>query len=70
MSTDTENRPSPWMTTKEVAKYLGISPSFVRLMASEGRGPPRVKFGKRVKYHEAEVDEWAITQHCDPTEQP
>lgn len=53
---------SPWMDLKDCSEYLGLSPSYIRQMITEKRGPPCVRFGSRQKFHRGEVDAWALKQ--------
>jgi hypothetical protein len=48
----------------EAAKYIGMSPSYLRMDRCEGhrknraRGPAYLKIGKAVRYRIADLDEW------------
>lgn len=44
------------LTVKEVAQYYGLHPGTLYNLASQGRGPKRVKIGPtQVRYRESDV---------------
>lgn len=47
-----------WMTTDEVAEYLGLSRSQVYSLAQDGRIPAS-RIGKKWAYYRDAVDDWA-----------
>ena len=47
------------LTSKQAAKYVGISEAALRLWRSEGRGPRHFKAGEKlVRYRRADLDAW------------
>ncbi|MBY8821058.1 helix-turn-helix domain-containing protein [Sphingomonas colocasiae] len=50
---------SPFLTTKQAAFYLGVSPRTLQDMRTDGRGPPYHRHGRSVRYHASELIEWA-----------
>jgi excisionase family DNA binding protein len=67
MCSDTMNEKrmaeKPWMTVKETAAYLSVSPGTVRNMVSERR-IPFVKRGRIVRFHRQRIDEWLSRGAC------
>ena len=59
-----EIKRSPFITSKEVARYLAINENSVRISRSEGvllgnPAPPHYKMGRVIRYREDEIKEWA-----------
>ncbi|WP_067674221.1 helix-turn-helix transcriptional regulator [Nocardia miyunensis] len=51
--------PSPWLTRRQLAQRLGLSPKTLANWASAGKGPKFTKkFGNGVRYHIANVEKW------------
>jgi len=53
-----------YFTTKDVAKYTGMSTQFFEIGRSKGcpQQPPHIKVGTRVLYSRADVDEWLASR--------
>ena len=52
-------KPQTVLTTKQAAKYLGVSEAALRLWRSEGKGPRWFKAGVRmVRYLRSDLDLW------------
>ena len=51
--------PSPFLTTKEAARYLRLRPSTLAQWRWTGSGPAYRKFGGRVVYSQQELEEFA-----------
>ena len=49
----------PYRNRPQAARYLGISPSYLKLLDSAGRGPRRIRLGRRWIYAEPDLDEFA-----------
>lgn len=48
-----------WLTTREVAQHLGLSPSGLRALVCKGEGPPCCRFnGARYMFHREDVEAW------------
>ena len=46
------------MDVVDVAKYIGLSPSYVRKLVSQGKIPYRKPWGKRLYFVRLEIDEY------------
>jgi predicted DNA-binding transcriptional regulator AlpA len=46
------------LTTKETAKLLRLSPSWLAKARMRGDGPPYVKLGRSVRYDEGVLAQW------------
>jgi len=51
---------SPYLTTKQAAHYLGLSPRTLEKMRTKGIGPKYYRVGRGVRYLVRDLDEWAI----------
>lgn len=50
---------SPWLTTKEAARHVGLHPDTLRRLRREGRGPRYSRVGPRfIRYSLEALDEW------------
>jgi hypothetical protein len=52
---------SEYGDTKQTAKRLNVSPSFLNKARITGDGPPFVKFGAAVRYHLPTAMAWAAS---------
>ena len=50
---------SVYLTTREAAAILGLSPRTLERYRVTGEGPAFRKFGRRVRYKRVDLDEWA-----------
>jgi len=50
---------SPFLSTKQAAHYIGLSPRTLERMRRTGEGPRFRKHGRYVRYHIAELDAWS-----------
>lgn len=48
-----------WMTTKEVAEFLGVTDGRVRQFVIEGRLHPEKLFGHLLAFHRSKIEEFA-----------
>lgn len=48
---DKARRGSPYLNTKEAARYLGLSPVTLRMRRRAGKGPQFVRVGRSIRYH-------------------
>ncbi len=58
---------SPWLTTKDAAKYLSIAENTLRCFVSRRRIP----FAKNrgiIRFHREKLDEWLFTNYHDPVD--
>ncbi len=53
------DRTSPFLTTREAARYLRLRPSTLAQWRWTGDGPTYRKFGGRVVYSQQELEEFA-----------
>lgn len=42
----------------DAARYIGYTPSALRLWRREGRGPSYVRHGRSIRYLATDLDEW------------
>ena len=56
---DRARRGSPFLTTDQAARYLGLALRTLEKMRSEGRGPRFRRHGRYIRYHIAELDAWS-----------
>lgn len=61
---------SPYLTTKEAARYLRLRPSTLQRWRSVGGGPPYRKFGGRVVYLRLELEAFAEAGRRSSTSDP
>ncbi len=64
--TDTTNIPTKWLSEKAVAKMLSCSVSVLQKHRFKNRGLPYVKFGKSVRYNEADIFDFMESQKVIP----
>ena len=50
---------SPFLTTDQAARYLGLASRTLEKMRCEGRGPRFRRHGRYIRYHIAELDAWS-----------
>ncbi len=58
-ATFVEKASPEWADTREIAKILGLSPSYFAKGRVYGYGPPYAKFGAAVRYHVPTAKSWA-----------
>jgi len=61
--TNTEQHQSPWMTVREVAHYLSVSPGTIRNWVSQ-RYIPFARRGRVVRFHRERIDRWLSAGAC------
>jgi hypothetical protein len=59
--------PRPYVTGRQAASYLGLSPQTLDRWRVTGDGPPFMKFGSRVLYPVADLKDWADQRRHDST---
>lgn len=47
-----------WLSTEQIAKYLGVSTITIRKWIREKRGIPFVRIGRQYRFKISAVDEW------------
>lgn len=52
------------MSRAQAARFLGISGSYLKALDLNGRGPRRVRLGRRSLYRPADLEAWALS-HAD-----
>jgi excisionase family DNA binding protein len=55
----TAKKGSPFLSTKQAAHYISLSPRTLERMRRTGEGPRYRKHGRYVRYHIAELDAWS-----------
>jgi excisionase family DNA binding protein len=50
---------SPFLTTSQAARYVGLTDDTLQKMRRQGRGPRFRRHGRYVRYHIAELDAWS-----------
>lgn len=53
---------SPYLTTKQAARYLGFSARTLEAMRRKGEGPPFRYHGNRIRYHIDDLDAWSAAR--------
>ena len=53
-----------WLTSKEVAVYLGISPKSIRDMVYKGFLTPYKPFGRKLYFKKVEIDRLLESSKC------
>lgn len=54
---------SPWLSTKEAARHVGLHPDTLRRLRRQGRGPRFSRVGRRlIRYSLDALNEW-LTSH-------
>ena len=61
---------SPFLTTSQAARYVGLSHRALEKMRRQGRGPQFRKHGRYVRYHIADLDAWSESQMRQWTREP
>ena len=63
-----EDAPPVWMTTKQLAKHLGMSTSAITNF--KGQKFPFYKVGRKILFKKQEIDDWlATTRHMTNSEE-
>ncbi|MDH5835336.1 helix-turn-helix transcriptional regulator [Luteimonas kalidii] len=68
-STAPENAPR-YLTNAEAAAWLKLSPRTLEKQRVIGGGPPFRKFGRRVLYAVADLEDWSAARTCESTSDP
>lgn len=50
----------PFLTTKEVAKYLGLTETYIRKLTHNREIPHYKPMGKNLYFNREEIDEWVL----------
>lgn len=59
---------SPYLTTKEAARYLRLEESTLNAMRWRKEGPAWRKHGGKVVYHIDDLDRWSRERHSNPAQ--
>lgn len=51
-------RASPFLTTEEAAKYLGLKRSTLEAWRCRGGGPKFIRLGRAVRYRSGDLEAW------------
>lgn len=62
ITADTADTATPFLTEKQAAERLALSPYTLRNWRSSGTGPPTLKLGGAVRYHLPALDAWTLGQ--------
>lgn len=54
--------PPPMLNTFQLAKYLGKTPTAIRMMRHRGSGPKGIRVGRNVLYNLNDVEAWLYKQ--------
>lgn len=56
-----------WFSTKQAAKYLGVSPAYMSVMRVRGVGPSYFNLGGQMaKYRGRDLDTWLASKVINP----
>lgn len=53
---------SPFLTSKQTAFYLGISPATLKALRARRAGPPARRHCRTLRYHIDDIDAWSKAQ--------
>lgn len=56
-----------YLATREAARYLGVSTSFLEKGRHFGTGPAYVRFGRAIRYSRVALDAWAADRRATCT---
>jgi excisionase family DNA binding protein len=56
---------SPFLTTSQAARYVGLKDDALQKMRRQGRGPRFRRHGRYVRYHIADLDAWSDANAVD-----
>jgi excisionase family DNA binding protein len=59
---------SPFLTTKEAARFLKLKPNTLEKMRVYGGGPIYRKHGRHVRYHIDDLNDWSNLRKKDSTD--
>ncbi len=61
---------SPYLTTRQAAEYLNLSPRTMEGFRVRGGGPEFHKFGRKVLYRSDDLELWAESRKRTSTSDP
>ena len=56
-----------YLSTEQVAAYLGMSRQWLEIGRHKGYGPPYIKLGHAVRYKRSALDEWMLARQQSHT---
>ncbi|UIJ44776.1 helix-turn-helix domain-containing protein [Sphingomonas cannabina] len=56
---------SPFLTTKQTAFYLGISPATLKALRARKAGPRARKHGRSLRFHIDDIDAWSAARGAE-----
>lgn len=59
----------PFMTTKELSRYLGLTPAYIRKMTCNREIPHYKPLGKNLYFSREEIDEWILQSRVSTAEE-
>ena len=62
-----KDEPARYLDTREAAQYLGLSNRTLDRYRVTGEGPVFHKFGTRIRYAQADLEEWAAARRMRST---
>ena len=65
--TDVNDKPTEYMGTREAAAFLGLSPRTLDRYRVTAAGPAFHKFGTRIRYARADLEDWAAERRRTST---
>ena len=70
MESSNKSSPKRYLTNKEAAEFLNLSPRTLNKQRVYGGGPQFHKFGRRVVYALLDLEAWASARACGATFDP
>ena len=67
---DMTQRDGEYLSTRKAAAALGLSPRTLDRYRETGRGPAYHRFGQRIVYRRADLDDWAARQRVPAADEP
>ena len=66
-NTSVNDKPTEYLGTREAAAFLGLSPRTLDRYRVTGEGPAFHKFGTRIRYARADLEDWAAARRMTST---
>ena len=62
-----KNKEGNYLSTREAAAYLGLSPRTLDRYRVSGEGPDFYRFGGRILYRQTDLEQWAAERRVSST---